>query len=304
MTRFPKIAGMLLLTLVPFVSAWAQELNCKVQVVSPQVQGSDRHIFETLQNAIFEFMNNRQWTNHRFTPEERIECNMLINITDRVSSDEFKATLSIQVSRPVYGTSYNTTLLNFNDNNFNFRYLEFQSMDFSDNMHQSNLTSMLAYYAYIVIGLDYDSFSDKGGSAYLLKAQNIVNNAQNAQERGWKAFESTQNRYWLIENLLNPAFVPLRSCMYKYHRKGLDEMSEDIVSARTNILEGIEALRPVHNQKPSSYLMQVFFNAKSEEIINIFSKADPSQKKRVVQVLMIIDPANSGKYNKILSGGE
>ncbi|MCB0431339.1 MAG: DUF4835 family protein [Flavobacteriales bacterium] len=291
-----------ILTLLTINPVMAQELNCNVQVVSPQVQSSDKHIFETLQNAIYEFMNNRQWTNHAYLPEERIECNMLINITDRVSSDEFKGTLSLQVSRPVYGTSYNTVLLNYNDNNFNFRYQEYQPLQFNENTYTDNLTSLLAYYAYLMIGMDYDSFGDKGGSAYLLKAQNIVNNAQNAQDRGWKSFESTQNRYWLIENFLNPAFVPLRSTLYQYHRKGLDVMSADVNAGRSVILESIEALKQVHNQKPSSYLMQVFFNAKSEELVNIFSEADPGDRKRIVETLVRIDPGNTGKYNKILTG--
>ena len=278
-----------------------QELNCTVQVSGDQIQDIDKRVFETLETSIFEFLNNTKWTNDIYGSEERIECSILINVTKRISTDEFEATIQVQSHRPVYKTSYNSTLLNYNDVDFQFRYLEYQSLEFSLNTFTSNLTSVLAFYAYMIIGLDYDSFSLEGGTPYFQKAQIIVSNAQNAREEGWKAYEGDKNRYWFVENLLTQTFKPLRESGYKYHRKGLDAMTEDIEAARTEIAATIESLKTIHKIKPSSHNMQVFFNAKSDEIVNIFSQAFPDKKQAVVQSLNEIDPGNSIKYQKIIS---
>lgn len=278
----------------------SQELNCKVQVLSQAVAGTDKSIFETLQTAIYEFMNNRKWTTETFKLEERIDCNILINITDR-SSDEFRGTLQIQSRRPIYKTSYNSVLLNYNDNDIAFRYLENQPLEFVENSNVSNLTSILAYYAYLVIGLDYDSYELKGGSTYLQKALGIVNQAQGTDYAGWKAFDSDKNRYWMINNMMDATFVPLRDCMYNYHRMGLDVMVQNKETGRTAILESMEPLKKIHQIKPLSFSMQVFFNAKSDEIINIFSGAFSDEKSRIVNLVNEIDPTNSNKYAKILA---
>ncbi len=291
----------LLLILTAVVStAFSQELNCKVQVLSQQVQGTDKRVFEILQTAITEFMNNKKWTNDAFKNEERIDCSILINVTDR-ANDDFKATIQIQSRRPVYKSSYNSVLLNYNDNEFTFKYLESQSLDFSENTFSSNLTSVLAYYAYLIIGLDYDSFSLNGGTPYLQKALAVCNNAQNTSEKGWKAFESNKNRYWLINNMMDASFVPLRECMYNYHRKGLDLMSTNKESGRVVVLESIESLKSVHQIKPLSFTTQVFFNAKSDELINIFSGAFSDEKSKIINTLNLIDPTNSIKYQKIMA---
>jgi len=284
------------------LSVTAQELNCQVQVLSGQIQTSDRKIFETLQQSLYEFINNRRWTADQYMQHERIECSMMINITERVSTDEFKATIQIQSRRPVFSTSYNSPLLNYIDKEFTFRYVEFQPLDLNETQFQNNLISVVAYYTYIMLGFDYDSFSPQGGTPYFQKAQNIVNLAQNAPETGWKAFEGTQNRYWLTEEILNVQFAPLRECMYLYHRKGLDLMSEKVAPARTQILEALKKLRKVNQDKPGSFSLQVFFLAKADEIINIFQQANPDEKSQVIALLSEIDPANSSKYEMIMAG--
>lgn len=281
--------------------SFAQELNCKVQVLSQQIQGTDKRVFTTLQTAIFEFMNNKKWTNDQFKLDERIDCSILINVTERPSTDQFVATIQVQSRRPIYKSSYNSVLLNYNDNDFQFTYLENQPLEFNENQFTTNLTSVLGFYAYLIIGMDYDTFSMNGGTTYLQKAQNIVNQAQNTSEPGWRAFESNKNRYWLINNMLDAPFINIRECMYNYHRKGLDEMVSNKEGGRANILEALESLRKVHQARPLSFAMQVFFNAKSDEIINIFSGAFSDEKSKVVTLLNDIDPTNSNKYQKIMA---
>jgi hypothetical protein len=278
----------------------AQELNCNVTVLTAQIQSSDKKIYTTLQNSIYEFMNNTRWTNDQFLNQERIECSMQINITERVSNDEFKGTIQVQSRRPVYKTSYYSPMLSINDENFQFRYIEFQTIEFNEAGSNPNLQAVLAFYAYIILGLDYDSFTPMGGSPYFQKAQNIVANMQNSPERGWRAFESTRNRYWLAENLNNPVFKSLRELTYNYHRKGLDIMSDKNEDAIDEISASIENLRALHNDKPGSYIMQTMLFTKSDEIVNIMSGAFPEVKTRVVNVLNEIDPANGTKYQAIL----
>ncbi len=280
----------------------AQELNCQVTVLSPQIQSSDKKVFTTLQTAIYEFINNTKWTGDKFLNQERIECSMQITINERPSNDDFKGTIQVQSTRPIFKGSYNSPVFNFNDENFNFRYLEYQPLEYNESGNTSNLTSILAYYAYMILGIDYDTYSPLGGSPYFLKAQAIVNNAQAGGEKGWKAFEGTRNRYWLSENMLNPIYRPLRQLNYDYHRKGLDLMTEKKDDAVRTIADGIVSLQKVHREKPSSLLMQVFFTAKSDEIVNIFSQAFPDMKNRVKTTLDEIDPANMNKYEKILKG--
>jgi len=301
MRTYTKILVILYLVFSVVTKSTAQELNCSVSILSPQIQASDKSIFETLQTSIREFMNNRIWTNDQFLNQERIECSMIITISERVSVDEFKANVQIQSRRPVYKSSFNSPLFNHQDNDMAFRYIQDQVLEFDEANINSNLTAVLAYYAYLLIGLDYDSFSPEGGTPYYVKAQNIVNNAARLSERGWKAFESSRNRYWITENLLNSSFKPLRSTLYAYHRKGLDIMSEDAPKGRLVITESIKELRRVFSDKPNSFLMQIFFNAKADEIVNIYSQAQMDEKNQVVPVLSLVDPANTLKYQGILS---
>ncbi|MCK4466644.1 MAG: DUF4835 family protein, partial [Bacteroidales bacterium] len=202
------------------VLVYSQELRCNIQIISQQIQGTNKKIFQTLQTAVYEFMNNRNWTNHVYDFNERIECNILINLTKQLSADEFKGTIQVQSRRPVFNTTYNTTMINFLDNNMHFRYVEFEPLLFDETTHLSNLTSILAFYAYIIIGLDYESFSYEGGIEYFEKAEKIVNNAQNAPESGWKPYDGSRNknRYWLAKNILDVEYNPVREFVYRYHR--------------------------------------------------------------------------------------
>lgn len=285
--------------LLPF-HLFSQELNCTVQVLSPQFQNStDKKIFQTLQQSIFEFVNNRKWTNDVFQQSERIECSIVITITEKPSADEFRGTMQVQARRPVYKSSYNSLLLNILDKNLSFKYIEYQPLEFSESSFISNLTSMLAYYSYLIIGTDYDSYSLEGGSAYFQKAQTIVSNAQTASDKGWKSFEDNENRYWIVENILNSLFKPMRECNYKYHRLGFDAMADDAGVGRAAVLQSLLLLKKIHEFKPGSYSMQLFFLAKADEIVNLFSQAEPAEKTKVVELLNEIDPANSTKYNKI-----
>lgn len=209
--------------------------------------------------------------------------------------------MNIALRRPVYKSSYNTALLNYIDKDFEFKYVEFQALEYSDNVFTSNLTSAIAYYMYMFLGLDGDSFSRFGGAPYYEKAQNIVNMGQNAREKGWKAFESQKNRYWMIENLTNPAYSSVREAMYKYHRLGLDVMSDDVEAGRVAITESLELLRKANRERPGLFILQLFLEAKRDEIVNIYSQASPMDKTKAVNILKEIDPANSSKYDKINS---
>ncbi len=280
--------------------SFAQELNCSVQVISPQIQSSDKKIFETLQTAINEFMNNRKWTGDQFLSQERIECSILINVSERVSSDEFKATIQVQARRPVYHSSYSSSLFNYLDQEYQFRYLEYQPLEFSEQTFSSNLTSVLAFYAYFIIGLDYDSFSPEGGTVFFQKAMNTVNNAQNASEKGWKAFEGSRNRYWLAENEMNMQFKNLRQALYKYHRIGMDGMAQNPDNGRREITEALELVRKNYKEKPGALMIQLFFNAKADEIVNIYSQAMPDEKAKIINLLNEVDPTGAQKYQKIL----
>ncbi len=281
--------------------AKTQELNCRVQVVSQSIQGTNKRVFDALQLAIFEFVNNTKWTGHVYRNEERIECNILINLTKRISNDEFSGTMQIQSSRPVFDASYKTPLLNYKDNDLKIAFSEQDIIEFSENSFTSNLASILAYYTYIIIGLDYDTFSLEGGTKFFQKAEAIVNNAQNANESGWKAFESTKNRYWLVQALLDNTYLPLRHCMYEYHRLGLDKMSNKVDEGRSKIAESIKQLKSVHREKPNSFLMQVFFDAKADEIVSIFSESNRDEANRVYSTLKEVNNANTSKYASIIS---
>ena len=296
-----KILIIILLS-ISTISISAQELNCSVQINSSQVQGSDKSIFDAMQKSIFEFMNSRKWTNNVFKNSERIECTILINITEQVSTNDFKATIQVQSRRPVYNTSYYTTTLNHLDKEFEFKFNEFDPLEYSETTFMTNLTSVLAYYANIILALDYDSFSLNGGTRYLQKAQTIVGNAQGARESGWKAFEGERNRYWFVENLLHKNYAPLRECFYKYHRLGFDALAKSLQNGRAEILKSLKLLEQVYTRKPGNYNLQIFFNAKANEIVDLFAEALPKEKAEATNLLNKIDPNNLSKYEKITKG--
>lgn len=281
----------------------AQELECQVSVVSQQVQGSNREVYDNMQKAISEFMNNQSWSDHIFKEEERIQCQLMFNITERVSDDEFQGSLQIQSSRPVYGASITTVMFNHRDNDIHIKYNDFEPLRYNETQYTSNLISILAFYANIIIGLDYDSFSQDGGSLFFQRAETIVANAQNSNQTGWSAYENNKNRYWLVENLLNDKFSPMRSCLYRYHRLGLDRMSERIDEGRAEIAEALIELRPAYRENPTAMLFQVFFTAKSDEIVNIFSQSYPDEKNRVITALKEVDPGNTSKWDRIAKAG-
>jgi hypothetical protein len=302
-TRFKYYFIILLIILTSAVKA--QELNCNIQISAQRIQGSNRQVFESMQRDLYEFMNNTVWTNHVFSYSERIDCNILINLNDQLSADEFRGTIQIQLSRPVYNTTYKSTLLNFIDNSFQFRYVEFQPLLFDPNSNRSNLVSVLAYYTYMILGFDYDTYSPLGGTEFYQMAEKIVTNSQNAPEPGWKPYDGSRNRnrYWLVKNALDKEYEGARQFLYDYDMNGLDKMESRIAEARTSMVESLKLIQEVFRKKPDPfmYLVQIVMEAKSDELINIFSAAFPEEKSRVVQILTEIDPANKAKYEKINS---
>ncbi len=291
--------------LIPaFLNGLSQELRCSIQISTQQIQGTNKQVFTTLQSAINEFINARAWTNYQFSSGERIECSMLFNIQDMVGNDQFKGTLQIQVRRPVYNSSYNSVLLNFIDNDLDFRYTEFEPLEFSETAHLSNLTSILAYYVYIILGLDFDTYGMRSGTEFYLKAEKIVNNAQNAAERGWRAGESTarRNRYWLINNILREDYSSIREFLYTYHRMGLDQLYDKLTIGRSAAAESLALLQNVYTDRPDPfmYFLQIVLDAKSDEFTNLFGQSPDEEKRRVTAILIKIDPTRADKYRSIL----
>jgi hypothetical protein len=256
-----------------------------------------------MQMDLYEFVNNRKWTKYAFSTNERIECSMNIQIDKQVSSDEYQGTINIQSKRPVFNSSYKTTVLNIQDEFFRFKYQEFQSIEFAETGNKDNLTSVLAYYVYIILGFDFDSYSPSGGTEFFERARQIVNESQSAAgiggKNGWKAFESDYNRYWIVDNILNKTYAPYRELMYNYHRKGLDAMSEGVESGRGECAESLRLLQKVFRARARLYINQIFLDAKSNEMINIFSQSYPDEQTRVIQILSECDPSNASKYEQI-----
>jgi len=294
----------LFLFLISSFQSISQELICNIMVNSNQVQTSDRQIFNSLQKSLYEFVNNTKWTNTTLENEERIECSIMISISKMISNDVFEGTIQIQSKRPIYGTSYQSTIFNFQDQNFKFNYQEFQPLEFTVNTHLSNLTSVIAFYINIILGLDFSTFSEDGGMEYFGVAQKIVNNAQNAAEKGWRAFESDRNRYWLAYDMADPRYSAYQRCLYAYHRLGLDKLAEEPDDARFEITEALESLKDIYRENPSAFLLKLFFDAKSDEIVKIYSEAFPNEQARIVKTLVEIDPTNSSKYQKILNSNQ
>lgn len=295
-----KIAFLLLFCFSAFQVS-SQELNCQVSVLSPGVQLSDKRIFTTLETTIREFMSNKKWTSDQFLRDERIECNLTFNVTSyNQSTQQFEGTLQIQSRRPVYNSNYGSVLLNFIDKDISFRYLEYQPIEFSDNAYISGLASLLGYYAYVIIAMDYDSFSPEGGTPFWQKAQTVVNNAISDPAKGWKGTDiPPRNRFWLVENYLNPIYKPLREANYLYHRMGMDNMYSKMELGRTSIIESLQKIQILNKQRPSSYNVQLWFNAKTDELVNIFKQSSPAEKVAVTQLLGELDPTNNTKYKQI-----
>jgi len=290
---------LLIAVIATFIQTSGQEISCNVSVSASNIEGSSDQIFKSMQRDIYEFLNNRKWTENVFSNQERIECNLFIQLTQQISADEFKGTIQVQARRPVFNSSYSTPVLNIKDEDFHVRYIEFQAMDFDETSNADNLTNILAYYVYMILGYDYDTFSPQGGTLYFQKAQNIVNQSQNADEKGWKSYEKDHNRYWLVNNILNKNYSEFRDFLYTYHRKGLDLLADKTIEGRANIADGLKAIQKIHQKQSSLYLLQSFFDAKSDELVNIFSEGTPQEKSMAIRILTNVNPSNSGKYEKI-----
>ncbi len=299
-TQAIRLAVACLAWVVVSTTGRAQELNCTVTVIAPQISNVDVSRFDALEDGIREFMNGRRWTNDNFEFEERIECTIQLTVSEAIGSTVFKGSMQVQSSRPVFNSDYNTPVLLVNDGDIQFEWLDNSTILFNPGQHRDNLSSLLAYYAYMILGMDYDTFSLEGGTPHFLQAQAIVANAQNAGERGWKASQGKQNRYWLVENHLSQTFRPVRTCLYNYHRKGLDVLFQDIEGGRLTIAESLIDMRSTNRIRPGSYNIQVFFLSKSDEIINIFSPAPDAERGRLLPILKQLDPGNIQSYDQNL----
>lgn len=286
----------------------AQELNCKVKVLHEKITKVDPQVFTSMERAITEFINNRKWSSDEFNTIERIECSMLINLTSNNDNDPdiWNATISVQATRPVFNSNYNTPLLNTVDRDLVFRYTQFNPLTFDDNRVSgndplaSNLTAVIAYYSYLILGLDYDSFSPNGGTAFLKKAQNVVNNApEDAGIKGWKAFEEKRNRYWIIDQLMSPRFATFRTAWYTIHREGLDIMWSKPDDGRAKVLGTLTTIQNILRDNQQSTLIQGFFNAKSDEITRMVMQGSQEERTRYLSLLAQIDPVNAGKYSAL-----
>jgi hypothetical protein len=280
--------------------AIGQELSCSVTINATQIQTSDRGIFKEMKTSVEQFMNTRKWTNDAFKLHEKIKCNLLITITKMPAIGSFTASVQVQSARPIYNTEYTSQLFNFADRDWEFDYIESLPLEYNDNTYSSNLTSMLAAYAYIMIGLDYDSFSELGGTPYYQKALQVVNNAQQSNRPGWQSLGSNRNRYWIVENFNNPQMVDLRKAIYAYHRLALDTFEKNPDKSREIILKGLRDIKKVRDVNPNSILVISFFDAKGKELANIFSDGNLQIRREAYDIITSIDPSNRSSYEKII----
>jgi hypothetical protein len=279
----------------------AQELNAVVTInVGPKVQTTDRNVFRDMKTAFQQFLNTRKWTSDVFQPHEKINFNILININDMPSIGVFSASVQVQSVRPVYNSNYNSLLFNFADRDWEFEYIESQPLEFNDNSYTNNLTSMLAFYAYLVIGMDYDSFSELGGTPNFQKALMVVTNAQSSNRNGWQSLGNNRNRYWIIENLLNPQMADVRKAMYSYHRLALDTFEKTPDQSRQIILAGLKNIKKARDVNPLAVLIVSFFDAKSKELVSIFSEGELPVRREAYDVITSIDPSNQAAYERII----
>ncbi len=283
----------------------AQELNCQVTLITDaklEVTTVDKEVLEQLKQVVNDFMNNTQWTKDKFKTEERINCNIQLQISKIPSQGVYEGAMQIQSSRTAFNSSYNTTIFNFQDENISFAYSRNSIISYAPNQYRDNLTSVLAFYAYFIIGMDYDSFGLKGGTPYFNEAQQIVSLAQSSGASGWKSNEQgKRNRYWLVDNVLHQLFEPLRECNYEYHRKGLDKLYENKDLARKAMFDALNKLNKVITTRPNSINVLNFVQAKLVELKNLYADAEVKDKNEVVNLLKKIDPANSSKYMEILN---
>ena len=297
-----RIIWTFFLGIMACVGLQAQELNVNVTINTPKLQTADVSVFEDLEREITEFMNNQKWTNDVYEEEERIKAEIVITISDELSQTSFKSEVSIQSVRPVFGSNYETALMTHQDKDVVFTYNQFQPLEFTENAYTDNLTAVLAFYANVLIGMDYDSFTPFGGEPFFQKAQDIVNNVPPtvaSQVPGWRSTDGNRNRYWIIENLLSPRTRPYRQAMYDYHRQALDVMHEDVGAGLAVMASSIDQIGEVNRSYPNSMILQMFSNAKRSEVIEIFKGASSQQKEKVVAVMQKVDPSSASEYRKM-----
>ncbi len=280
------------------IKGFSQELNCSVVVNAQQTGNENFPIFKTLEKQLNEFVNNTKWTKKTFKAQERIDCSMVINVNS-YSGESFQASIQVQSSRPVYGSSFSTPIYNFNDKDFNFRYLEFQNLIYNPSQFESNLVSVLAFHINMVIALDADSFSEKGGDEYYKQAQVITNYSQQGNFKGWKLEDGLQSRFALIDNMLSPTYKEFREVMYNYHRNGLDVMSENVKKGKDEIASALKTFQSMNSRRPNSFLLRTFFDAKADEIEQIFTDGPNVNIASVKETLQKVAPMHSSKWQNI-----
>ena len=284
---------------------FGQELNCQVSIITDarlEVTSVEKEIFDQLKQTIYDMMNTTQWTKDKFKVEERINCNIQLQINSIPSPGTYSGSMQVQSSRPAFNSSYNTTIFNFQDDDIQFSYSRNAVLVYAPNQYRDNLTSILAFYAYFIIGMDYDSFSLKGGTPYFNEAQQIVSNAQTSSAPGWKSNEAgKRNRFYLVDNILHQLFEPLRECIYEYHRKGVDKLYDDKLAARKSMYDALNKLSKVVSTRPNSINLLSFIQAKREELKSLYSDAEVKDKNDVVSLLKKLDPANASRYQEILN---
>jgi len=303
-----KILIFLTFIFIQIQEARSEELQANVTVLSNRISTTvNKQIFTTLQSAIYDFLNGRKWTNITFNPNEKIQCNFLLNLSAATDNNTYTASLTVQAGRPIFNAAYQSPLINYMDESVTFKYIQYQALDFNENRVggtdplTANLTAVFAYYAYIILGLDFDSFGLKGGDPYFQKAQNIVNNAPEGNAlSGWKPFDGLRNRYWLVENLTNPKYNSMHDAMYNYYRLGMDQMYDHEADARVSILNALIAFNSINNEYPNIMFMQFFFQGKGAEISNVFKRGTPDEKSRALDILSRIDVSNLNRYKQDL----
>ena len=299
-----KYLGILFIFLATFSSS-GQELNCQVSIITDarlEITSVEKEVFEQLKQTIYDMMNTTQWTKDKFKIEERINCTIQLQINSIPTPGTYSGSLQVQSSRPAYNSSYNSTLFNFQDDDITFSYSRNAVLIYAPNQFRDNLTSILAFYAYFIIGMDYDSFSLKGGSPYFNEAQQIVSNAQSSNAPGWKSNEAgKRNRFYLVDNILHQLFEPLRDCNFDYHRKGVDKLYDDKIVARKSMFDALNKLNKVVATRPNSINLLNFVQAKLVELKNVYADAEAKDKIDIVNLLKKLDPANSSKYQEILN---
>lgn len=298
-----RIIFFLILSTLTFNSLFCQEVEFQITINTPKLQTTDPKVFEDLRGNLENFLNNQKWTDHEYEQDEKIKCNIQLTIREEVSATSFRADLNIQSTRPVYGSNYETALLTHVDKDVDFTYEQFQPLEYSKNVFNDNLSSILSFYIYIILGLDYDSFAPLGGEDYFQSAQDILTTVPpnvTDQVKGWRSLDGNRNRYWIIENILTPRVRTMREAIYEYHRMGLDFMHDEPEKGRTSIMRALEEIERVGRSYPNSMIIQMFFNAKRKELVEIFKGGSRTEKTRAVQIMSKLDAANAIEYRKII----